>query len=80
MHDGLEVEKRGIPAVVVCTEEFESTGKAITEMRGAAGYPFVLVPHPIGVLDEATLKQRAKDALPQVVNLLLTQGEMQNGQ
>jgi hypothetical protein len=31
-------------------------------------------------LDEATLKQRAKDALPQVVNLLLTQGEMQNGQ
>lgn len=70
MHDGLEAEKRGIPAVVVCTEEFVSTGKSISEMRGASGYPFVVVPHPIGILDEETLRQRAKDALPKVVELL----------
>lgn len=70
MHDGIEIEKRGIPAVVICTEEFEKTGKAIAEMRGLAGYPFVVIPHPIGILDDKGLASRAEEAYPTAVEIL----------
>lgn len=73
MHDGIEIERKGVPAVVICTEEFERTGKAISEMRGAAGYPFVVVPHPIGILDEKELSVRAEQAIDRVVELLVQQ-------
>jgi hypothetical protein len=43
----------------------------ISKSRGAPDYPYVVVKHPIGSLDEDTLKERARDALPQVLNILL---------
>lgn len=70
MHDGIEIEKMGIPAVVICTSEFEQTGKAIAQMRGLADYPFVVIPHPIGTLSEEALADRAKQALSEVIRLL----------
>ncbi len=73
MHDGIEIEKLGIPAVVICTEEFEKTGKAIADMRGLPGYPFVMVPHPLGSLDKSAVAGRAETALPKVVELLMQQ-------
>lgn len=70
MHDAVELERRGIPAVAICTEEFRHGGAAIAEMRGAPNYPFALVPHPLGVLDDEALAGRARVALPQVVEIL----------
>lgn len=70
----MEAERRGVPAVAILTQEFRLTGETVAKMRGAPGYRFAIIPHPIGTLDDAELAQRAQDALPQVVSLLV-QGE-----
>jgi hypothetical protein len=70
VHDGIALERRGIPAAVVCTDAFERMGRATAEVAGLPGYPFALVPHPIGRLRPSELQARAQDALPQVVALL----------
>ena len=71
MLDAINLEKQGIPAVAVVTEPFLPTGQAMAEMNGMAGYPFVVVPHPFGSLDEATVRARADAALARIEQLLL---------
>ena len=70
MQDGIALERRGIPAAVVCTEPFERMGRASAEVAGLPDYPFALVPHPIGRLRPEELRARAEAALPQVLALL----------
>ena len=71
MLDAITLEKQGIPAVAVITEPFVPTGQAMAELNGMAGYPFVVVPHPFGSLDEATVRSRADAALARIESLLL---------
>ncbi|MFQ5933195.1 MAG: hypothetical protein ACE5KI_00960 [Dehalococcoidia bacterium] len=70
MHDGIELEKRGIPAAVIVTEEFVVPAKTTAKSQGIPDYPFAVIPHPIGSLTEEGLKERAREALPQVLNIL----------
>ena len=70
MLDGIEIEVRGVPAAVVCTEPFIATGRAMARARGKAEYPFAVVPHPIGSASDDEMRARAEAALPQVVELL----------
>ncbi len=39
-------------------------------MQGVPEYPYAVVPHPIGSLTEERIKARAKEALPQVLDIL----------
>lgn len=71
MHDGIEIERRGIPAAVVCTDQFVVMGNATAEVRGIPGYRYAVVPHPTGRLPEAELLDRVRMALPEVVSILL---------
>ena len=71
MHDGITLEKRGVPAAVICTEPFISSGKAMSRIGGIPDYPFVVLPHPLGSLDEERLRQRAIQAAPDVLRILL---------
>ena len=71
MLDAINFEKQGIPAVAVVTEPFVRTANALAELNGMAGYPFVVVPHPFGSLDEAAVWARADAALAQIERLLL---------
>ena len=70
MHDGIELEKLGVPAAVIITNEFIAQAKAIAEIQGIPDYPFAVVPHPIGRLTPEDLKERANEALPQVLDIL----------
>jgi hypothetical protein len=65
------MEKLGIPAAVICTEPFISSGKAMAVAHGFADYPFVVVPHPINATPFNMLDQWVENCLPQVVRLLL---------
>jgi len=69
--DAINFEKQGIPAVAVVTEPFVPTAKAMAELNGMPDYPFVVVPHPFGSLDEATVRARADAALADIERLLL---------
>ncbi|MCH7997308.1 MAG: hypothetical protein IH860_01060 [Chloroflexi bacterium] len=70
MHDGIELEKQGVPTAVIITDEFVNQAKAIAEIQGIPDYPFAVIPHPIGRLTPEDLKERAKLALPQVLKIL----------
>jgi hypothetical protein len=70
--DAINLEKQGIPAVAIVTEPFVPTAKAVAELNGMAGYPFVVVPHPIGSLDVAGARERADAVLAGIEALLLS--------
>jgi hypothetical protein len=70
LHDGIELEKLGIPSAVIVTDEFVNQAKAIAEIQGIPDYPFAIVHHPIGRLTPADLKSRAQAAIPQILKIL----------
>jgi hypothetical protein len=69
--DAINLEKQGIPAVAVVTEPFIPTARAMAELNGMPDYPFVVVPHPFGSLDEAAVRARAEAVLARIEELLL---------
>ena len=71
MHDGIQFEKRGLPAAVICTEPFVSSAVAMSKLGGIPDFPFVVVPHPLGSLDENALRERAKEVAGDIVKILL---------
>jgi hypothetical protein len=70
LHDGIELDRRGVPTAVICTEQFVTSAQAQAAICGNPLYPFVVVPHPIGSLTPAELRERAAAALPQVIAIL----------
>ena len=71
MHDGITLERNGVPTAVICTEPFISSGKAMSKIGGIPDYPFVVVPHPLGSLSADQLRERAMQAAPEVLKILL---------
>jgi hypothetical protein len=70
VHDGIELERRGVPTAVICTDEFVASARAQAAICGDPDYPFVVVPHPIGSLAPAELRARARAAVDQVIAIL----------
>jgi hypothetical protein len=64
-------EQLGKRAVVLCTEPFEVTAKAIARVLGLPDYPFLRVQHPIGSCTLPELKARAEVAYKQALPILL---------
>jgi hypothetical protein len=64
----------GVPAAVICTEEFIPTARAQAAISGNPDYPFAVVPHPLGSLTPAELRKRAEAAVPQVIAILTGPG------
>ena len=59
---------------MICTEPFISSGRAMSNIGGIPDYPFVVLPHPLGSLDEERLRERAAQAAPEVLKILLARG------
>ena len=74
MHDGIELEKRGVPTAVICTEPFISSARAMSKIGGIPEYPFVVLPHPLGSLSPEALREKAVQAAPEVLQILLAKG------
>ncbi|MFW6203752.1 MAG: UGSC family (seleno)protein [Actinomycetota bacterium] len=68
--DGIVFERSGLPAAVICTDAFVVTANKMAEMRGAPDYSYVVTEHPVAVLTEEQVRQRAEKLLPEVVSLL----------
>jgi hypothetical protein len=68
--DGVALERRGIPAAVVCTEAFTVTADAMAALKGAKGYEYATTAHPVAVLTPDEVRERAEQALPRVIALL----------
>ena len=71
MQDGILFEKLGVPAAPITTSQFENMGRASAAAQGMPDYPFVVIDHPIGRLEDDELRRRAEAALPAVIKLLV---------
>lgn len=63
-----------MPTAVICTEPFVSSARAMSRIGGIPDYPFVMLPHPLGSLGRDALHERAMQAAPEVVQILLLRG------
>ena len=59
-----------MPAAVICTDQFVTSAKAQAAICGNPDYPFVVVAHPIGSLTAEELRDRARHAVSQVLEIL----------
>jgi hypothetical protein len=59
--DGIAFERAGLPTAVICSDAFEVTARAMAEVHGDKDFEFLLTPHPVAVLTEAQVVQRAAD-------------------
>jgi hypothetical protein len=71
--DGVVFEAAGVPTAVIVTESFRATTEAMAELRGAPGFPYATTQHPVAVLTEDKVKERAAAVLRDVVALLTEQ-------
>jgi hypothetical protein len=71
--NALQLERAGIPTLLVSTEPFENVCRTMAGMHGAPNFRWAIVPHPIGRLDEATLAERARLAAVQLREIILEQ-------
>jgi hypothetical protein len=70
LHDALQAERLGIPAVAIITDRFVSTVDAVGRWSGLPGYPYAVLEHPFAGNDEATLQAKAAIAVRAIVPLL----------
>ena len=68
--DGVVFEAAGIPVAVIVTESFRATTEAMAELRGAPGFPYATTEHPVAVLEEDKVRERAARVMSDVVALL----------
>ena len=71
MHDGIEMERLGIPTASIITHVFLNTAKAMTRMMGVPEYEFVVAQHPLSSLTDEECKERAASILSDVERILL---------
>ena len=70
MHDAIESERLGIPAVAVVTDRFQRSAEVVAGVHGVRDYPFTMIEHPIANNDDATLRAKAETAVQEIVRLL----------
>ncbi len=66
VQDGIAVERRGLPTVVVVTTEFLTTARIAATAAGVPDYPFTVIDHPLGSLTPDQLAERADLAMAQI--------------
>ena len=70
MHDAIEAERLGIPAVAIITDRFARTAQAVSVVNGLKDYPFSIIPHPVANNGDNVLRAKAREAVKEIVTLL----------
>lgn len=70
MRDGINLARRGVPAVALVTEEFWPQGEFIARSLGMEDVPRVRLPHPVAGTGSANLRKVAEQIAPAVFEAL----------
>ena len=70
MADGTIFERKGIQTATILTDTFRRPGDAMARVQGFADYRYAVITHPISSLSPAQVRERAEQALPQVLSIL----------
>lgn len=65
--------------MLIGTERFRSVLEATRRMSGVPEVEWAEVPHPLGSLDEAGLRQRARTAVAQFETIVVSRFESASG-
>jgi hypothetical protein len=52
------------------TDRFERSARAVAELNGLPGYPFVIIGHPVANDSNEALRAKAEQAVARIVPLL----------
>ncbi len=72
MRDGINLARRGIPAVALVTEEFWPQGEFIARSVGMEDVPRVRLPHPVAGTGSANLRKVAEQIASAIFDALAT--------
>jgi hypothetical protein len=72
VHDGIHLDRAGIPAATLCTDHFVETAQATASVWGVPDYPVIYLPHPLSTLTDEEIQAQAQRLADQVVHVLLT--------
>jgi len=72
VYDSVELERRGTPTATVNSDEFVKLGQSETQALGMPGLPIVTVEHPLGGVPEDDVRERARNAVDELVAVLTT--------
>ncbi len=71
MHDGISLERLGVPTAVIVTETFLHEAHVQRAALGMEGVEPAVIPHPLSTLSDDEIAGRAAAAAPQVKKILL---------
>jgi hypothetical protein len=57
--------------VAIITDRFARTAQAVGDLNGLKGYPFAVIGHPVANNDDATLREKARAAMREIVPMLI---------
>lgn len=58
----MELEKRGLPTLVICSDRFETLGRAQADALGKPELALGIIPHPLGGITDDELLDRCRHA------------------
>jgi hypothetical protein len=61
VRDGVNLARRGIPAVALVTTEFEAQGDFVARSLGMPDVPRVVLPHPVAGSGKVNMRRVAED-------------------
>ncbi len=67
MHDGIHLEKAGLPAITICTDKFIQTSHSMAEMWSANSHPILFTQHPIAGLTKSQLAQQTEPLINGII-------------
>jgi hypothetical protein len=70
VRDGIELARRGVPAVACVTEAFWPQGDFVARSAGMPDVPRLRLPHPCAGTGADNLLAVARDLLPEALRLL----------
>lgn len=70
MRDGIELARRGIPAVALVTETFWVQGDFVADASGMPELPRLGLPHPVAGSGEEAMRQVAEQVSGDLIALL----------
>jgi hypothetical protein len=68
------LEKKGIPALALCTESFSGALSALATIHSRPDKHWARIPHPFGSLDDAAVGDRAELFVRELYRTVLFDG------
>ena len=69
----MELEKRGIPTAIICSDAFISLARSISQAKGMSSPRLVTIPHPLAGIAPDEVHKKAENTVEKIVAMLMKQ-------